>query len=85
MSDTWFWNGTCVDLADVDDSVPTPRYEQSMVYDAHHHDVVLYGGKGVAGAISDTWTWDGTTWTLQSAANPAARFGASMFYDANTE
>jgi hypothetical protein len=31
--------------------------------------------------LSDTWEWDGTTWTLRSMTGPAARFGHAMVYD----
>jgi hypothetical protein len=35
--------------------------------------------------LSDTWTWNGTTWTEQKpAAHPQGRFGASIAYSAAT-
>lgn len=40
------------------------------------------GNVTVGGALGDTWTWDGTTWTqLHPAASPTARFLAQMAYD----
>src|SRR5207249_2022981 len=47
--------------------------------------VVLFGGTARHGALGDTWTWDGSTWTKQAPkTSPPARFGASMAYDAAT-
>jgi hypothetical protein len=54
-----------------------------MTYDGARHRVVMFGGAGAAGALGDTWTWDGTGWTLlQPAASPPARSDAAMAYDA---
>ena len=47
-----------------------------MAYDASTSNVVLYGGTGIvpgqdySGTLQDTWTWDGTTWSEQTPANP---------------
>ncbi|MBI5478412.1 MAG: hypothetical protein HY906_06120, partial [Deltaproteobacteria bacterium] len=41
--------------------------------------VVLFGGQGSAGSLSDTWEWDGTTWTQKlPALSPPARYGHGM-------
>ena len=56
-----------------------------MAYDAATRNVVLFGGTARHGALGDTWTWDGSTWTKQAPkTSPPARFGASMAYDAAT-
>jgi len=52
-----------------------------MTYDAKTHAVVLFGGRGARGAVGDTWTGDGTTWTQELAASPTARYGAALVYD----
>ena len=46
-------------------------------------EVVLFGGsKG--GYLDDTWTWDGTNWTLrQPDTSPSARSSAGITYDAD--
>ena len=50
-----------------------------MAYDAATGAIVLFGGGGTHGDLSDTWTWNGTTWTKQApATSPSAREGASM-------
>ncbi len=56
-----------------------------MAYDAATGTVVLFGGNDLFGALADTWTWDGTTWTQRHpATSPSARTSASMAYDAAT-
>jgi len=42
--------------------------------------LVLFGGGTLDGSpwFSDTWTFDGTTWTRVDASGPAARAGAVM-------
>ena len=44
----------------------------------------MHGGLGRAGlddARSDTWEWDGRTWTRIATPGPDARAGAGMVYD----
>jgi hypothetical protein len=57
-----------------------------MAYDAATSNVVLFGGANNSrGALSDTWTWDGSTWKKQNpAAHASARTSAAMAYDAAT-
>ena len=70
---------------------PPARSDAPMAYDAATRTVLLFGGEGMLpegkyGGLSDTWSWNGTTWTkLSPAASPAARYGASMAYDPGTE
>ncbi|MCA2978775.1 MAG: hypothetical protein INH37_10850, partial [Myxococcaceae bacterium] len=41
--------------------------------------VVLCGGFGTSGRLSDTWEWDGATWTQRSpSTSPPARSGHAM-------
>lgn len=50
----------------------------SMVYDSVRKQIVYFGGTGGA----QTWTWNGTTWTLQSPAHsPSSRGGAALAFD----
>ena len=56
-----------------------------MAHDPATGNMVLFGGAGSGGDLSDTWTWDGTTWTQQSpATRPAAREEATMAFDPAT-
>jgi mannan endo-1,4-beta-mannosidase len=60
---------------------PSPRNRAVMVYDEAQGNVVLFGGQG-PGALNDTWTWDGTTWTQQHpATSPPVRAAAGAAYD----
>ena len=89
--DTWTWDGTMW-TPQVVTVAPSARAGSGMVYDATHHDVVLFGG-GDAVAIQhegreadsgDTWSWNGTAWTqLSPAQSPTARDSAGMTYDAS--
>jgi Galactose oxidase, central domain len=57
-----------------------------MVYDAATQQVVLFGGSGDGPALNDTWTWDGTNWTLQTPPeSPPARDGLGMAYDTTAQ
>jgi hypothetical protein len=49
-----------------------------MAYDVVRSEVVLYDGY-----TTDTWTWDGTTWTQEHPSHrPSLRWFMSMTYDA---
>jgi uncharacterized protein (TIGR03437 family) len=72
FNDTWVWDGTNW-TQKFPQTSPPGRSDHAMTYDAVHGQVVLFGGSalGVSGALvylTDTWTWDGTNWTLQSPA-----------------
>src|SRR2546425_3045504 len=58
----------------------------SMAFDAARGQIVLFGGylePNSLDAYGDTWTWDGTNWTLRSTADaPPARGSGGMAYDA---
>ena len=66
---------------------PPARTGAAMAYDAATGTVVLFGGDRRDGVqpLTDTWTWDGTTWAKHApAVHPSARTGAAMAYDAAT-
>jgi hypothetical protein len=45
-------------------SYPQARYGATMAFDSTTGRTVMYGGSdGNGRALTDTWTWDGTTWT----------------------
>jgi hypothetical protein len=57
-----------------------------MAYDSATHQIVLFGGSDGTGYLGDTWTWNGTAWSLfSSTGGPSARADASMAYDAATQ
>ncbi|MGI8550764.1 MAG: Kelch repeat-containing protein, partial [Dehalococcoidia bacterium] len=86
LNDTWAWNGSTWAPQFPSTSPPT-RVGSSMVNDAATNTVVLFGGQTCNNSgcrlLSDTWTWNGTTWTLQEpAGSPSPRAGAGLAYDA---
>lgn len=62
---------------------PGPRDAPALAYDSKRRVTVLFGGNAQLGiAASDTWTWDGATWSPQMVMNaPPARSDAQMVYD----
>ena len=85
-NDTWIWNGSTWTRA-LPVASPPGRYFAQMAYDAATGTVVVFGG--LAGSnldpVADTWSWDGTTWTLlQPATSPPPRARGSMSYDSTT-
>lgn len=61
---TWFWDGTQWSTLPFT-SLPRPqaRIGAAMAFDPATGQVLLFGGQGANGYLSDTWTWDGTDWT----------------------
>src|SRR5262245_35549670 len=58
-----------------------PRAGHAMAYDSARDRVVLFGGTTTQ-PTSDTWEWDGATWTLLAPPHvPPARTGAAMVFD----
>jgi hypothetical protein len=89
LGDTWSWNGaTWTKLSP--SASPPARSFASMAYDAATRTVLLFGGEGMIsggeyGGLSDTWSWNGATWTrLSPPASPGASDLDSMAYDAAT-
>jgi hypothetical protein len=53
-----------------------------MSYDTGRGVTVLFGGEDTFGPRSDTWEWNGTTWTLRATAtSPSPRTSHAMAYD----
>ncbi len=79
---TWEWNG--INWTPRVVSGPSPRSDASMVYDSARRVIVLFGGftgAGPGAPNSETWEWDGTTWTQRAVTNPPPRAVAAMTYD----
>ena len=84
-AETWLWNGAVWMQQDPSLS-PTARTFASMAYDSTRHETLLFGGvdassSGVQTPLSDTWAWNGTSWTEKTtaAAPPATVNTASCF------
>ena len=63
---------------------PSPRNFHAMAYDAARGVTVLFGGNASSPQDdSQTWEWDGTTWTLRfTPFFPGQRYGHAMAYGA---
>jgi len=83
LANTWSWDGsTWTELSPA--TSPPARDGASMAYDPATAQLVLFGGTsgGSNHALSDTWDWDGSSWTeLSPATSPPARYQASLAYD----
>ncbi len=88
FNDTWEWDGTA--WTNRNPAVaPKARSEHGLVYDEARGVVVLFGGYCNAQPNcdsfiinpSDTWTWDGSSWTQVGAPGPSARRAFGMAYD----
>ena len=86
-NDTWGWDGTTWVQLHPPVSPPA-RTGAGMTYDELHHLVVLFGGSDPSNTykdFSDTWTFDGTTWTNRAVvSSPAARYNLRLAYDGQT-
>ncbi|MGA2536477.1 MAG: kelch repeat-containing protein [Terracidiphilus sp.] len=70
-------------ILELPDNTPPARAQAVMVNDGATGKVVLFGGAGNSGLLSDTWSWDGADWTQElPATSPSARSGFAMAYDA---
>ena len=83
FGDTWTYDGSSWQSHEV--SGPSPRSTASLAFDEARGEAVLFGGSAQtdSGRVhnSDTWLWDGTTWTLASEEGPDARNLHAMVYD----
>lgn len=63
---------------------PPPRDDGMMAYDSTRYRIVLHGGSGQSGVLSDTWTFFlvSNTWTLAAPADhPPGRTDGAMAFD----
>lgn len=60
---------------------PAARSGHAMVFDDARGVTVLFGGT----TASDTWTWNGTTWTRAATTGPSPRNIPTLAYDARRQ
>jgi hypothetical protein len=68
--------------------LPAPRSETESIWNPHNGRLVVYGGFGDAGPLSDVWQFVPTgvpSWTLLSPSGPTptARYWAGVDYDSH--
>lgn len=83
-SETWEHDGTGWTLMAREG--PAARWKAAMTYDRGRGRVVLFGGSVSLGngeniRPTDTWEWDGVSWSRVAETGPAGRVGHSMSYD----
>ena len=79
-ADTWEFDGTDWQQVLPASGSPMGRYQHGMCFDPSTNEVLVFGGSDSGGSIrGDTWSWDGSTWTLRNPpASPQARTGHVM-------
>jgi Galactose oxidase, central domain len=84
-SDLWEWDGASWAWRTA--SGPEARANHAMVYDSVRNVSVLFGGYCTFDVLpncqpfSDTWVWDGTSWTEVIGTSPPARSNHAMAFD----
>lgn len=79
---TWSWNGlTQTWLLHAPTVRPSARYDCPLVHDPIRGVIVLYGGHSGTTSLSDTWEWNGATWTQRLVTGPGPRNGHTMSFD----
>ena len=81
LDDTWLYDGVAGTWTQVviPGAKPSARNAATMVYDPVRNLCVLTGGQDANGVMSDTWTFDGTTWTQQPVTTQGVRDHAMAF------
>jgi len=85
LGDTWEWNGSS--WSQVSSGGPSARDAHAMAYDSQRGVTVLLGGGQIQGqsqvttSFSDTWEWDGGSWSQASGGMPSVQPGHAMAYD----
>jgi hypothetical protein len=79
LTDTIEWNPTNNSWQIWETSPIGPRYAHRMAYDEARGEIILHGGYYFTNK-SDTWRWNGSTWSLASTSGPA-RYVFGMTYD----
>ncbi len=83
LDDTWIFDGT--DWTEVPGGAPPARRWPLLAFDERRGVTVLHGGEAgpLAGPtlLTDTWEFDGATWTPRLVASPPMRDRGAMAYD----
>jgi hypothetical protein len=91
-ADSWTYVGGTWTRLTTSGGTPVPRYGGAMGYDVALQEIVLTGGRGLAGQndhqMNLTWTFQGGNWAYvhhepSFASKPFDRFGASIASSAN--
>lgn len=73
LGDTWEWNTVSKTWTSFSPaSAPSARQGARLIYDAANSRTLLIGGVDANSFYNQTWSWNGSTWTLLSVTTPAA-------------
>jgi hypothetical protein len=79
-SDLLAWTGTQWQLVPTA-ATPPARREPVVAFDTHRDRVVMHGGATPAVTYTDTWEFDGATWTQRVTANTPWPLPTAMAFD----
>jgi hypothetical protein len=79
LGDSWEWDGKS--WTRYRGEGPPPRVLAVAAYDKKNKQIVLYGGFGSAGLLTDTWLYDDNGWKKSSATAPGDYVPHAMFYN----
>jgi hypothetical protein len=88
QNDTWTWDGTNGWKQLAPAASPSPRVVHTMAFDPVRSEMVLFGGRDdtPSSPLSDTWTWDGATWTPKApSTSPPGRFDYGEAWDPSSQ
>ena len=81
--ETWHWDGANWSLVDTG-GAPSPRFDHTLAYEDASGMVVLHGGCGTllcGEPLTDTWAWNGESWTQLDTGEPPGPRAGGMAYD----
>jgi hypothetical protein len=82
LGDTWEWDGAAWShRLESQINPPTGREAPAMAYDSARGVTVLMGGANQIGINSDTWEWDGSTWSQRPVRGISPQASHVMAYD----
>jgi hypothetical protein len=81
LNDTWEWDGSNWSRVETP-TAPSTRVNAGAAFDAVTGRVILYGGarRDPSEILSDTWAFDGTSWTQLAIPGPPRRQVMGMGY-----
>jgi hypothetical protein len=82
LGDTWEWDGRKWLVMSDRGPGPGPRSHHMLAFDEARGVVVMHGGGASDRSLaSDTWEWNGATWTQVATEGPGTRAHFAMTYD----
>jgi cysteine-rich repeat protein len=82
LSDTWELADNRWTQVNIVGEAPIPRCNAASVFDPRFKGVLMFGGRQSTTFLSDTWVFDGTSWSSINIAVPPSNLqNVSMVYD----